>query len=65
MITKRKSGAIATALTLLGSLTLAITTAAPSNAGTWCSGVKISYFKGGTSDPFSDILEKGARASCC
>jgi simple sugar transport system substrate-binding protein len=63
MITKRKSGAIATALTLLGSLTLAITTAAPSNAGTWCSGVKISYFKGGTSDPFSDILEKGARAA--
>jgi simple sugar transport system substrate-binding protein len=48
-------------MTLLGSLTLAITTAAPSNAGTWCSGVKISYFKGGNSDSFSDILEKGAR----
>lgn len=61
MITKRKSGAIATALTLLGSLTLAITTAAPSNAGTWCSGVKVTYFKGGESDGFSDILEKGAR----
>ncbi|NQW58582.1 MAG: substrate-binding domain-containing protein, partial [Polynucleobacter sp.] len=43
------------------SLTLAITTAAPSNAGTWCSVVKISYFKGGNSDSFSDILEKGAR----
>jgi simple sugar transport system substrate-binding protein len=58
---KYKASAIATAMTLLGSLTLAITTAAPSNAGTWCSGVKISYFKGGNSDSFSDILEKGAR----
>ena len=58
---KYKASAIATAMTLLGSLTLAITTAAPSNAGTWCSGVNISYFKGGNSDSFSDILEKGAR----
>ncbi len=32
-----------------------------SNAGTWCSGVNISYFKGGTADSFSDILEKGAK----
>jgi simple sugar transport system substrate-binding protein len=29
----------------------------------WCSKVKISYFKGGSSDAFSDILEKGARAA--
>lgn len=61
MKTKHKASAIATAMTLLGSLTLAITTAAPSNAGTWCSGVKVTYFKGGESDSFSDILEKGAR----
>lgn len=61
MNSKRKASAIAIAMTMLGSLTLAITTAAPSNAGTWCSGVKISYFKGGTADGFSDILEKGAK----
>jgi len=61
MKSKYKASAIATAMTLLGSLTLAITTAAPSNAAGWCSGVKISYFKGGTADGFSDILEKGAR----
>jgi len=62
MIKTRKSGAIATALALLASLTLGVTAAAPSKAaGTWCSGVKISYFKGGNSDSFSDILEKGAR----
>ena len=58
---KYKVSAIALAMTLLGSLTLAITTAAPSNAGTWCTGVKISYFKGGTADSFSDVLEKGAK----
>ena len=56
-----KASAAATAMMLLGSLTLAITSAAPANAGTWCSGVNISYFKGGTADSFSDILEKGAR----
>jgi simple sugar transport system substrate-binding protein len=61
MKSKHKAAALATAMTLLGSLTLAITTAAPSNAGTWCSGVNISYFKGGTADSFSDILEKGAK----
>ena len=55
-----KAGAISTAMALLGSLLLAITTAAPSSAAGWCSGVSISYFKGGTSDPFSDILQKGA-----
>ena len=61
MKSKYKASAIATAMTLLGSLTLAITSAAPANAGTWCSGVNISYFKGGTADSFSDILEKGAK----
>ena len=61
MKSKHKASAIATAMTLLGSLTLAITSAAPASAGTWCSGVKISYFKGGNSDSFSDILEKGAK----
>jgi simple sugar transport system substrate-binding protein len=61
MIVFRKAGALATVTAVLTSLTFAITTAAPSNAASWCSGVKISYFKGGTADGFSDILEKGAR----
>ena len=47
-------------MALLGSLLIAVSTAAPSSAANWCSGVSISYFKGGTSDPFSDILQKGA-----
>jgi simple sugar transport system substrate-binding protein len=55
-----KAGAISTAMALLGSLLIAVSTAAPSSAANWCSGVSISYFKGGTSDPFSDILQKGA-----
>ena len=55
-----KAGAITTAMALLGSLLIAVSTAAPSSAAGWCSGVNISYFKGGTSDPFSDILQKGA-----
>ena len=61
MKSKYKASALATAMTLLASLTFAVSTAAPSHAGTWCSGVNISYFKGGTADSFSDILEKGAR----
>lgn len=61
MKSQSKKTAIATAMVLLSSLTLAVTSAAPSNAGNWCSGVSISYFKGGNSDSFSDILEKGAR----
>jgi simple sugar transport system substrate-binding protein len=61
MKSKYKATATAAALALIGSLTLAITSASPANAGTWCSGVNISYFKGGTADSFSDILEKGAR----
>ena len=61
MKSKTKASALATAMTLLASLTFAVSTAAPSHAGTWCSGVDISYFKGGTADSFSDILEKGAR----
>jgi simple sugar transport system substrate-binding protein len=36
---------------------------APAAGSGWCSKVKISYFKGGASDAFSDILEKGARAA--
>ena len=56
MKSKYKASALATAMTLLASLTFAVSTAAPSHAGTWCSGVNISYFKGGTADSFSDIL---------
>ena len=55
-----KAGAVSTAMTLMGSLVIAVSTAAPSSAADWCSDVSISYFKGGTSDPFSDILQKGA-----
>lgn len=55
------------ALTASASVLLVVgpTSATHSGAATsgWCSGVKISYFKGGTADPFSDILEKGARAA--
>ena len=36
---------------------------APAAGSGWCSKVKISYFKGGASDAFSDILEKGARTA--
>lgn len=61
MKSKYKAPALATAMVLLSSLIFAVTSTAPSNAGNWCAGVSISYFKGGNSDSFSDILEKGAR----
>jgi simple sugar transport system substrate-binding protein len=57
----RRVGALATAGVLLASVMLGVSSAGQSSAGTWCSSVKISYFKGGTADSFSDILEKGAR----
>ena len=61
----KKSATIA--LTASASVLLAIgpTSAIHAGAATsgWCSGVKVSYFKGGTSDAFSDILEKGARTA--
>jgi len=46
---------------MFASVMLGFSSASQSSAGTWCSSVKISYFKGGTADGFSDILEKGAR----
>ena len=61
MKTLRRSTAL-TAIGVLGaSLLIGTTTATTSTAASWCSDVKISYFKGGTADGFSDILEKGAR----
>ena len=57
----RRAVALASAGALLASIMLGVSTAGQSSAGSWCSGVKISYFKGGTADSFSDILEKGAR----
>lgn len=57
----RRATALASAGALVASLMLGISSAGQATAGTWCSSVKISYFKGGTSDGFSDILEKGAR----
>jgi simple sugar transport system substrate-binding protein len=44
-------------------LTLTNVPSASSQGAGWCGKVKISYFKGGSSDAFSDILEKGARAA--
>ena len=60
-----RSSVLAVSAMLAGTLTLSVTTAGPSSAAgsSWCSGVKISYFKGGSADGFSDILEKGARAA--
>jgi simple sugar transport system substrate-binding protein len=57
----RRAAALASAGALVASLMLGVSSAGQSSAGTWCSSVKISYFKGGTADSFSDILEKGAR----
>jgi simple sugar transport system substrate-binding protein len=68
-MTKKKStrfAAIAVCSTVAATAALAITFSGPQSAGaagSWCSGVKISYFKGGSADAFSDILEKGARAA--
>jgi simple sugar transport system substrate-binding protein len=52
-----------TALVGAAALTLSSSTPSAAAGAGWCSGVKISYFKGGSSDPFSDILEKGAKAA--
>lgn len=57
----RRATALTSVGVLLASLMIGVTTAGQSSAGDWCSKVKISYFKGGTADSFSDILEKGAR----
>ncbi len=54
------SGSIATVVALTAALT---SNEGAGAAGSWCSGVKISYFKGGSADAFSDILEKGARTA--
>ena len=57
--------AIAVPTSLAAALTLTVTAPGVSSAASsgWCSGVKISYFKGGSADAFSDILEKGARTA--
>ena len=57
----RRAIALASSGALVASIMLGVSTSRQSSAGTWCSSVKISYFKGGTADSFSDILEKGAR----
>ncbi len=43
------------------AFTLTNAPSAPAAGSGWCSKVKISYFKGGASDAFSNLLEKGAR----
>jgi len=63
MKNSRRAAALASIGALVASLMLGVTSASQSSAAGWCSGVKISYFKGGTADSFSDILEKGARAA--
>jgi simple sugar transport system substrate-binding protein len=61
MKTLRRSTAL-TAIGIMGaSLLVAASSTTTASAASWCSDVKISYFKGGTADGFSDILEKGAR----
>ena len=57
----RRATALASAGVMFASVMLGFSSASQSSAGTWCSSVKISYFKVGTADGFSDILEKGAR----
>jgi simple sugar transport system substrate-binding protein len=59
----RRNSALTLSATLLASALFGVTQASTATAGSWCSDVKISYFKGGTADGFSDILEKGARAA--
>jgi len=56
----RRIGALTAACALVSSIFLGVSTAQTSSAAGWCSGVNISYFKGGTADGFSDILQKGA-----
>lgn len=60
-----RSTAVAVSATVLAAAAVSVaTTGVSSAAGAgWCAGVKISYFKGGSADAFSDILEKGARAA--
>lgn len=57
----RKSTALAAAGALAASILIGVSSTTTATAASWCSDVKISYFKGGTADGFSDILEKGAR----
>jgi simple sugar transport system substrate-binding protein len=64
MKASRRLFAIGSAAALLAvTLTVVSGPSAPAAGAGWCSKVKISYFKGGASDAFSDILEKGARAA--
>ena len=60
-----RRGAVVISATLVAAAGISVASAPSSLAAGagWCSGVKISYFKGGSSDAFSDILEKGARAA--
>jgi len=46
----RRAAALASAGALVASLMLGVSSAGQSSAGTWCSSVKISYFKGGITD---------------
>lgn len=57
----RRIGALSVAGVLVSSLLLGVSSAQTSSAAGWCSGVSVSYFKGGTADGFSDILQKGAQ----
>ena len=57
----RRTGALCVAGALFSSTLLGISSAQISSAAAWCSGVNVSYFKGGTADGFSDILQKGAQ----
>lgn len=62
--TRRRTAASAAALTIAAATLISAGPSLAQDSGAkWCSGVKISYFKGGSADSFSDILEKGARTA--
>lgn len=61
--TRRRVAICAPAILAVTTAIVQTGPASAQDAGKWCSGVKISYFKGGASDSFSDILEKGARTA--
>jgi simple sugar transport system substrate-binding protein len=62
-VSRRSIALLTTPAIVAVTLTLSNASSAPAAGADWCSKVKISYFKGGSSDAFSDILEKGARAA--
>jgi simple sugar transport system substrate-binding protein len=64
MTRTRRTMALGASVALVAATGVVVNAPSTPAAGSgWCSKVKISYFKGGSADAFSDILEKGARAA--